>query len=577
MNFIKDIKVAQKLALIGVLAFIATVCVGVLGYISLNEAKRDMENLYREHTMGIFYCARVRNDTRVMQVQASLMPFTIDPARRQDRTTKYNNNLKEAEECMVEYERLNSNHPERAAKAAKVRSDFEQFKVRSAELLKMQVTDEASRKATMDFYEKEVMPLAVSMSDDLGEVQKLNMEKSEEALTHSENEVNAAIRNMTIVCVAIVVILGLFIFFITGQITGPLQQVIQVCDKLSHGDFRTNNDLIGSIERGDEFGRMEEAVRDMRATVNDLIKKVIHSTEQLASSSEELTATAHQSALASEQVAQRVTSSASAVIEQQRDVEMAMDSIDNTMRSIDNLNRTANEVTVNVNESHKQAQDGSIAIEDAVNKIVSVEEIVSSSTNTVDKLGQRSQEIGQIVETISGIADQTNLLALNAAIEAARAGEHGRGFAVVADEVRKLAEESLNAAKRITGLIDGIQSDTALAVGSMQKGNTAVKEGTSSVGQLKAAFEKILEASEAVAERSDGMSGDLRVVSQDTENVRTRSSKISENSRQVASDMESVSAAAEQQSAAAEEIASASEALAKLAHGLQTAVGEFRV
>ena len=576
MGFIKDINVAKKLAMIGVLAFIATVFVGIMGYYYLHEAQENLKNLHDEHVMGVFYCARVRHDMRAAQIQSSLQPFTENPSLRQERVTKFNGYIAETEEYMQKYEQLNANHPKRAAMAAKIREDFEKFKGNCAKLMQYQVSDSETRHEAMAFYEKEVMPLAMNVSNELAEIQKTNLEQADKSLDDSEDEMSAAIRNMTITCVAIIVILTVFIAYITKQITDPLQLVIRVCEKLSHGDFRTGG-LIGTVPRNDEFGRMEAAVRDMRVTVNNLIKKVITSTEQLAASSQELTATAHQSALASEQVAQRVTSSAGAVIEQQKDVEEAMDSIDNTMRSIENLNRTASEVSANVTESHKQAQDGSSAIGDAVSKIVSVEEIVNSSTVTVDKLGQRSQEISQIVEAISGIAEQTNLLALNAAIEAARAGEHGRGFAVVADEVRKLAEESQNAAKRISGIIGGIQSDTSVAVNSMQKGNTAVKEGTASVGQLKEAFDKILEASEAVAAKSEGMSGDLKVVSQDTENVRTRSSKISDNSRRVAADMESVSAAAEEQSAAAEEIASASEALAQLAHGLQTAVGEFKV
>ena len=576
MNFINDINVKYKLTLIGVVAFFATVFVGVLGYHYLREAQDDMEVLYNEHTMDVFYCARVRHDTRLAQLQAALQPFTEDPAMRQERINKYKANIAEAEEYMKKYEQLNANHPKRAEQAAKVRGDFEKFKVNTEKLMTMQVTDVNTRHAAMAYYEKEIMPLSVRMGDDLGEVQKLNLEQGSKSLESNEQDMRDAIRNMTLTCVAIIIILTVFITFISKQITNPLDLVIRVCEKLSSGDFRDDG-LIGAVTRHDEFGRMEVAVRDMRVTVNNLIQKVINSTEQLAASSQELTATAHQSALASEQVAQRVSSSAAAVIEQQNDVEMAMESIDNTMHSIDNLNHTASDVTANVVESHKQALDGSDAIEEAVNKIISVEEIVNSSTATVDKLGKRSQEIGQIVETISGIADQTNLLALNAAIEAARAGEHGRGFAVVADEVRKLAEESQSAAKRITDLIAAIQSDTIDAVDSMQKGNEAVKEGTTSVGQLKESFDRILEASDAVAEKAKGMSSDLNVVSNDTENVHTRSNKISENSRQVAADMESVSAAAEEQSAAAGEIASASEALSQLAHSLQTAVGEFKV
>ena len=284
MGSFKDLKVAYKLAAIGVLAFIATVCVGLLGYFSLQQAKEDVEEMYNQYTMSIYYCAKVRYNTRYAQVQASLQPYTVKEDRRKSRVDKFNQAMNEAEENMQLYEKLNANNPQRAAMAAEVRKDFDQYKTNSARLLNMNSFDGGDPRAPMNYYEENVMPLAVKMSSDLGEVQQLNLDKAKEGLANSEAEMNAAIRNMVITCVAIIVILTVAIFYVTKQITDPLQLVVAVCTKLSHGDFRTGG-KIGTDGRKDEFGIMETAVKEMRITVNDLIKKVMHSTEQLASSS----------------------------------------------------------------------------------------------------------------------------------------------------------------------------------------------------------------------------------------------------------------------------------------------------
>ena len=211
-----------------------------------------------------------------------------------------------------------------------------------------------------------------------------------------------------------------------------------------------------------------------------------------------------------------------------------------------------------------------------MSQIKSVESIVTASAEMVDKLGVRSQEIGQIVETISGIAGQTNLLALNAAIEAARAGEHGRGFAVVAEEVRKLAEQSQTAAQQIAELIHGIQQDTTTAVGSMNEGREAVASGAQSVEGLREVFGKISSLVKNVSEQMDVMMEGIQAVTESAGVVTQSINNIEKQGSKVAEEMQAVSATTEEQSASAEEIASASDALAKLAQDQQLSLQRFK-
>ena len=144
-----------------------------------------------------------------------------------------------------------------------------------------------------------------------------------------------------------------------------------------------------------------------------------------------------------------MTQASDAVVQQQKGINDSTESVRKVAGAVQQLQGEAERVASHATAAYDQAVAGSSAIEASVSQIRSVETTVGESAATVDKLGQRSQEIGQIVATISGIAEQTNLLALNAAIEAARAGEQGRGFSVVADEVRKLAEQSQEAAQQI--------------------------------------------------------------------------------------------------------------------------------
>ncbi|CVK21827.1 methyl-accepting chemotaxis protein [Sporomusa sphaeroides] len=256
---------------------------------------------------------------------------------------------------------------------------------------------------------------------------------------------------------------------------------------------------------------------------------------------------------------------------------MAKNIVESIVADIQQIAMNAEGTNTLVDQTSHAAAEGGKAIETAISQMMSVETVVGDSAQVVAQLGERSKEIGQIVDTISGIAGQTNLLALNAAIEAARAGEQGRGFAVVAEEVRKLAEQSQQAAKQIAVLITQIQSETDRAVAAMVIGNREVKVGAEVVNTAGQAFDDIQLLIHKVSEQGQGVfvaSQQLAVSSKEIVSGMEANKQRGEN---IAEQAETVSAATEQQSASMEEIASSSQALVKLAEDLQKTIQKFTV
>lgn len=402
------------------------------------------------------------------------------------------------------------------------------------------------------------------------EVKKLTDDAWNEVLVRQERS-RGTIFVMSVFALLVTIITS---YILTRSISRPVKKVTDSLHRIADGDLTVE---VLNIKSRDEIGVLVTSLNKMVENMRDIMSKVSIVSSQVAASSEQLTASAEQCTKANEQIAEATQKSAAGAVEQLTSVEHSTDTIKEMSMSIQQITDNSKEMYTLSDKAFSASEHGIVTVNDVVNQMNDVTSTVSESENVIRKLGEHSKEIGNMVTIITSITEQTNLLALNAAIEAARAGEQGKGFAVVAEEIRKLAEQSNASATQIAQFVKEIQSETEIAVISINKGNEKVKDGFVKTKHVAETFQAIKDDVTNVNRKVKDVMESIQSVSSQSQEIVLISETIKKAAEEGAILSQENSASNEEQVATMEEITSSAQSLAELADELQSSVAIFRI
>lgn len=436
-----------------------------------------------------------------------------------------------------------------------------------------------------DVYKKGDKELAIknltAINDHVTEVrsgyEKIADTRSDEITKVGENVVSTSLNNKTIGLIVSIVltIAGILIAIITAsKISKPITIVSKRMSELANGNLQ--HELL-PITNQDEIGQLMLSANEMNEKLKQTISSIHTVSETVAASSEELAQSSNEVQTGTEQITVTMQELASGTETQASTAGDLAETMVSFQQSIHETTQEGIELKEHSDHVQNLTTTGKELMVQSTQQMAAINEIVLDSVKKVEGLNVQSAEISKLVSVIDDISNQTNLLALNAAIEAARAGEHGKGFAVVADEVRKLAEQVQFSVTDISTIVNRIQGETGNVTTALQSGYEEVKRGTTQLNQTNETFEQISVAVEDMILNINTISGNLNKVAHNSKSINAAIDEMASISQESAAGVEQTTATVEETAATMDEISKSANQLAGMAEELNSQLQQFKI
>lgn len=386
--------------------------------------------------------------------------------------------------------------------------------------------------------------VVVKISAQVDNVLQQATDRTEKILMSQDTLIGNSLRSLWVAAGVVLVFLFIFFYSMSRALAG-LPVLVEELKRVAHGDLTSTI----SVDRNDEIGDLSKSLQTMRSNLLEIVTKILHSTKSLATAASEMSTISSQT---SESVAQ-----------QRSETEQVAAAMNQMTATVHNVSSNITDTAASAESAHNETVNGNQIVKQAVSKIQQLSSQINNASETIHELENSSQHITSVLDVIKGVAEQTNLLALNAAIEAARAGEQGRGFAVVADEVRTLASRTQESTEEIHQMIDQLLSGTQTAVDAMNKSREDAKAAVDQASTAKTSLDSISAAVSKIHDMSTEIAASSEEQSTTTEEINRNIVGISDMT--------------DKTSRAAKKVSDASENLSQIAADLDMMCGDFKI
>ncbi|MER2262453.1 MAG: methyl-accepting chemotaxis protein [Psychrobacillus sp.] len=404
----------------------------------------------------------------------------------------------------------------------------------------------------------------------------LDFQDNELKKISQETDRAMTLSNIVAIVMLIFVLLNgvLLMWFTRKQISNPLIKMVDAAEIIATGDL-SGEDL--KYSSNDEIGKLATATNQMKNNLQTLLKRIHENSEHLSAAAEELSASTEEVTASTNEMAHRANDTLEASSSAAQSANESSRAMEETATGVQRIAESTQHLYDNSNQTYQTALAGGKIIQQASEQMNTINHSSEMMNNLVQKLSKQTLEIENITNVITNITEQTNLLALNAAIEAARAGEHGKGFAVVADEVRKLAEESRQSANQIVDLIKDIKLDTGNVEKAAEESVESVTVGVKIIGDAGHAFQEIVTAVEQMNVQIEEISATSEEISASAEQVSASAMEIANGATNASSNVEGIAAVIEEQTATMEQVSGVAVELSQNAQDLQEEINKFKL